>query len=75
MERRDGLSAMEQEFVVECKTNGKEVGRIFIVKATVRFLVKNNPTKILILFRFSINLQITIKFSFHTIFLTLLQIS
>lgn len=74
MERRGGPLVMEQEYVVEWKINGKEVGRIFIVKVTVKYLVKNNPTKISILFRLSINLQITIRFTFHTIFLTLLQI-
>lgn len=74
MVRRDGLLVMEQEFVVESKMNGKEVGRIFIAKVTIKYLVKNSPIKILILFRLSINLQVIIKFTFHTTFLTPLLI-
>ena len=74
MEKRDGLSVMELESAVESRINGKEAGRIFIARVTVSCLAKNKLSKTLTLFRLSFNLHLTIKYTFHTIFLTLLQI-
>ncbi len=74
MEKLDGPLAMEREFVIKPKTNGKEEVKIFSVKVIIKSLEKTTHIEILILCLFNSNLKVWKKCISHITFLIHIQI-